>query len=94
MRRLINLDYKKDKFVLFTIILFIIYLFVVYIPEYSIGRRIKAILVYGLFLFSIVISITGIINMVNNRRINYLKLLFLYIPFIHIIILIFRNLSH
>jgi len=91
MRRLINLDFKKDKFIFFTIILFIIYLSVVYIPEYTIGRRLKAILIYGLLFLSFIISIAGLINMVHNRRINYFKLLILFIPFIYMIILVFSN---
>jgi uncharacterized membrane protein YhaH (DUF805 family) len=91
MRRLINLDFKKDRFIYFSLILFIVYIVIAFIPEYTVGRRLKAILIYGTLFLSIIISFIGILNMIYNRRINYLKLLLLCFPFIYILILVISN---
>jgi magnesium-transporting ATPase (P-type) len=74
MRRLI---FKSlgNKFVIFTILFFITYLLISYIPEFNLGRRLKAILTYCAFFLSIMISVLGIISMLYKRKIEYKKLL-------------------
>ena len=81
---------RINKLVFFEIVFFIVYAILCFIPEYTLERQLRTLLIFSSFSLSLVFSVIAIIYMLMKREIFYPKIILVCFPIIYLLAIFVR----
>lgn len=86
----LKIRYKSEVYYYLPIVFFLIYYIVALLPEYTIGRKIKAIMILSSLLLMAISTVISLLKFFKRKPLDYRKLILIILPVLYLIIMYLR----